>query len=58
MSQRYAFVTHNIHSMSFDYNHLDFTRPAEKIKAINVNPIPGFIFDGMKKYEQSARGNR
>jgi hypothetical protein len=44
--------------MSFDDSHLNFTGPAEKIKAINVNPIPKFIFDGMKKYEHSARGNR
>jgi hypothetical protein len=42
--------------MPFDYSHLTFTRPAEKIKAINVNPIPESIFDGMKKYEHSARG--
>ena len=39
-----------------DYGDLEFTRPAEKIKAVNVPHIPQDIFTGMKAYEDAARG--
>lgn len=42
--------------MSFDYSHLQFSRPADQIKAINVKPVPDRIFHGMAKYEDAARG--
>lgn len=42
--------------MSFDYSHLKFARPANQVKTINVDPIPQRIFDGMKVYEDAARG--
>ncbi|KAH7925324.1 alpha/beta-hydrolase [Leucogyrophana mollusca] len=44
--------------MSFrvDYGDLEFERPADKIKTNNVPPVPGRIFDGMKAYEDAARG--
>ncbi|KAH7882962.1 alpha beta-hydrolase [Phlebopus sp. FC_14] len=39
-----------------DYGDLKFTRPANQIKAVNVPAIPQRIFDGMKDYEDAARG--
>lgn len=39
-----------------DYGDLDFTRPADKIKAVNVPDIPQETFTGMKAYEDAARG--
>ena len=41
--------------MSFDHSQLEFSRPAEKIKTVDVDPIPKRIFDDMKKYEEAAR---
>ena len=39
-----------------DYGDLEFTRPAHKIKAVNVPDVPKEIFTGMKAYEDAARG--
>ncbi|KIJ63640.1 hypothetical protein HYDPIDRAFT_113136 [Hydnomerulius pinastri MD-312] len=39
-----------------DYGDLEFTRPAKQIKAVNVPTVPQDIFDGMKEYEDAARG--
>jgi hypothetical protein len=39
-----------------DYGDLEFTRPARQIKAVNLPVVPRRIFDGMKKYEDAARG--
>jgi len=39
-----------------DYGDLEFTRPADKIKAASVPDIPQEIFTGMKAYEDAARG--
>lgn len=39
-----------------DYGDLPFTKPANKIKAVNVPNIPQEIFTGMKAYEDAARG--
>ncbi|KAG8216031.1 alpha beta-hydrolase [Butyriboletus roseoflavus] len=39
-----------------DYGDLPFTRPADKIKAVNAPDIPQEIFTGMKAYEDAARG--
>ncbi|KAG9313807.1 alpha beta-hydrolase [Chiua virens] len=39
-----------------DYGDLEFTRPADKIKAINAPDIPQEIFTGMKQYEDANRG--
>ncbi|KAF9233901.1 alpha beta-hydrolase [Melanogaster broomeanus] len=39
-----------------NYGDLEFTRPADKIKAVNVPDIPEEIFTGMKDYEDAARG--
>jgi hypothetical protein len=41
---------------AFDTSKLQFERPAEKIKTIDVPPIPERIFKGMEKYEDAARG--
>ncbi|KAI9460684.1 alpha beta-hydrolase [Boletus coccyginus] len=38
-----------------DYGDLDFTRPADKIKAVNVPDISQETFTGMKAYEDAAR---
>jgi hypothetical protein len=40
----------------YDPDRYKFTRPAEHIKALNVGPIPQRIFDGMSKYNDTARG--
>ncbi|KAJ7063598.1 Alpha/Beta hydrolase protein [Mycena amicta] len=40
----------------YDYTGLEFTEPAEQIKAFNMNPVPQRIFDDMRKYEAAARG--
>ncbi|KAJ7491183.1 Alpha/Beta hydrolase protein, partial [Mycena latifolia] len=40
----------------FDYGDLEFTQPAERIKAFNMEAVPQRILDGMRKYEDSARG--
>lgn len=42
--------------MSSDHPQLEFARPANQIKTINVDPIPPRIIDGMKVYENAARG--
>lgn len=34
----------------------EFSRPAEHIKALNVDPIPQRIFNDMSKYNDTARG--
>jgi hypothetical protein len=39
-----------------DYGDLEFTRPAKQIKAVNLPAVPQRIFDGMKQYEDAARG--
>lgn len=39
-----------------DYGDLEFTRPARQIKAVNLPAVPRRIFDGMKQYEDAARG--
>lgn len=39
-----------------DYDDLEFTRPANKIKAVNVPDVPQEILTGMKAYEDAARG--
>lgn len=39
-----------------NYGNLEFTRPADKIKAVNVPDVPREIFTGMKAYEDAARG--
>lgn len=39
-----------------DYGDLEFTRPARQIKAVNLPAVPQRIFDGMKQYEDAARG--
>lgn len=39
-----------------DYGDLEFTRPARQIKAVNLPVVPRRIFDGMKQYEDAARG--
>ena len=39
-----------------DYGDLEFTRPADKIKAVNVPDVAQEIFTGMKTYEDAARG--
>lgn len=39
-----------------DYGDLQFTRPADKIKAVNAPDVPQEIFTGMKIYEDAARG--
>jgi hypothetical protein len=39
-----------------DYGDLKFTRPADKIKAVNVPDIPQEIFTGLESYEDAARG--
>lgn len=41
---------------SVDYGDLEFTRPADKIKAFNVPDVPQEIFTGMRAYEDAARG--
>ena len=41
--------------MSHEYSQLEFSRPAEKIKTIDVDPVPKRIFECMKKYEDAAR---
>ncbi|KAF8452502.1 alpha beta-hydrolase [Boletus edulis BED1] len=38
-----------------DYGDLEFTRPADKIKAVNVPDVPQEISTGMKVYEDAAR---
>jgi len=40
----------------YDPGRYKFTRPAEHIKALNVEPIPQRIFDDMSKYNDTARG--
>ncbi|KAJ7677264.1 Alpha/Beta hydrolase protein [Mycena rosella] len=42
--------------MSVDYGNFEFTQPAKQIKAFNMGPVPQRILDGMRKYEDSARG--
>lgn len=42
--------------MSITYRELDFQRPADKVKTINVDPIPEHIFTDMKKYEVAGLG--
>lgn len=42
--------------MPVDYSHLEFARPTKQVKTINVDPIPERIFNGMKIYEDAARG--
>ncbi|KZP22544.1 alpha/beta-hydrolase [Athelia psychrophila] len=42
--------------MSSDYSQLEFARPANQVKTVNVDPIPRRIIDGMKVYEDAARG--
>jgi hypothetical protein len=37
-------------------NDYKFSRPAKHIKALNVGPVPERIFDGMSKYNDTARG--
>ena len=39
-----------------DYGDIEFTRPADKIKAVNVPDIPQDIFTGLKVYEDAAQG--
>lgn len=39
-----------------EYGDLEFTRPAKQIKAVNLPDVPQRIFDGMKQYEDAARG--
>jgi hypothetical protein len=39
-----------------DSGRYKFSRPAEHIKALNVEPIPQNIFDNMSKYNDTARG--
>ncbi|KIJ16352.1 Merops: S09.A77 [Paxillus involutus ATCC 200175] len=39
-----------------DYGDLEFTRPANQIKAVNVPDISEGTFTGMKEYEDAARG--
>lgn len=39
-----------------DDGDIEFARPANKIKAVNVPDIPQEIFTGMKVYEDAARG--
>ena len=45
-------------TVGHDYGHLNsiFSRPVEKVKSIDVDPIPQRIFDGMKRYEEASRG--
>ena len=43
-------------STPVDYGDLKFTRPADKIKAINVPDVPQEIFTGMKAYQDATRG--
>ncbi|KAJ6606356.1 Alpha/Beta hydrolase protein [Mycena vulgaris] len=40
----------------FEYGDLEFTQPAKQIKAFNMEPVPKRILDGMRKYQNSARG--
>ncbi|KAI9512128.1 Alpha/Beta hydrolase protein [Russula earlei] len=40
----------------YDSNGYKFSRPARHVKALNVGPIPQRIFDGMSKYNDTARG--
>ncbi|KAJ7184401.1 Alpha/Beta hydrolase protein [Mycena filopes] len=40
----------------FDFGDLEFTQPAKQIKAFNMSEVPSRIVDGMRKYEESARG--
>ncbi|KAF7294658.1 hypothetical protein MIND_01002600 [Mycena indigotica] len=40
----------------FDYSGLEFTEPAEQIKAFNMKAVPQRIFEDMRKYEAAARG--
>ncbi|KAH7925325.1 alpha/beta-hydrolase [Leucogyrophana mollusca] len=42
--------------MTVNYDNLEFTRPATRIKAVNVPAVPQRIFDGMKSYEDASRG--
>ncbi|KAI0049720.1 alpha/beta-hydrolase [Auriscalpium vulgare] len=42
--------------MSNDLEDIEYTYPAKQVKAVNVDPIPQRIFDGMKQYEDAARG--
>ena len=42
-------------TMPFDHSHLEFSRPAEKVKTIDVDPIPKRIFNDMGKYEDALR---
>ncbi|OJA12246.1 hypothetical protein AZE42_04083 [Rhizopogon vesiculosus] len=39
-----------------EYGDLEFTRPAKQIKAVNVPVVSQRIFNGMKQYEDAARG--
>ncbi|KAI0032138.1 Alpha/Beta hydrolase protein [Vararia minispora EC-137] len=41
--------------MPIDYGKYPFTSPAPHIKALNVDPIPARIIEGMTKYEDVAR---
>ncbi|KAH7911499.1 alpha beta-hydrolase [Hygrophoropsis aurantiaca] len=43
-------------SESFGYGDLKFERPANQVKTNNVPAIPKRIHDGMKAYEDAARG--
>ena len=40
----------------YESNDYPFSLPAEHIKALNVGPVPQRIFDGMSKYNDTARG--
>ncbi|KAI0063028.1 alpha/beta-hydrolase [Artomyces pyxidatus] len=42
--------------MSVGQSRLEFTHLAKQVKGLNVDPVPQRIFDGMKKYEDAARG--
>ena len=41
-------------STPVNYGDLKFTRPADKIKAINVPDVPQEIFTGMKAYQDAT----
>ncbi|KZV65776.1 alpha/beta-hydrolase [Peniophora sp. CONT] len=42
--------------MPIDYSKYTYTAPAERIRALNVDPPETRIFDGLRKYEAAARG--
>lgn len=51
-----SWATLSIMTVPIDYGDLEFTRPADKIKAVDVPDIPQGVFAGMKAYEDAARG--